>query len=437
MARLFFSFYPILLLAIAAYIAAGSLIQNKLAREWLIYDVAHDYIGAFYLIDELHKRVPQEEFSELVEQWPASSNIPLAIFNTDSLALESAELDQLQQQPIWVQDPDRQILYGSLSNSNQVARLGPMGTYAPLRKLEDGYSFMLFVILALPVLIWLLYFQRKLIRLESAATQLGQGEFSVRVSEKGSHRIGRLNHTFNGMAQRIEQLIEGHKSLTNAVAHELRTPIARIRFELEMLNTENTSPTVEPYIHGISEDVDELSKLVDELLSYARFDRETSRVNLEIHSLHELLAKLLDSRYLEQNENNISIEYDSHWCALDSQLQFMPFDPAYLERAIGNIVSNAQKYTVSKILLSVKLADDHCTVIIDDDGPGIPTADRDDLFEPFKRLDDSRTRATGGYGLGLAIVKQIAQWHGGESWIEESPMGGTRVLFRWPIVDLS
>lgn len=437
MARLFFSFYLILLLAIAVYIAVGSLIENKLARDWLLYDVAHDYIGAFYLIDELHKRVGQDEFSELVEQWPASSNIPLAILNIDELAIAPADREQLQQQPVWVQDPDEQILYGKLSNSSEVARLGPMGTYAPLLKLEVGYSFMLFVILALPVLIWLLNFQRKLNRLEAAATQLGQGDFSVRVSNKGSHRIGRLNHTFNRMAERIEQLIEGHKSLTNAVAHELRTPIARIRFELEMLNAENSTPTVVPYIHGISEDVDELSKLVNELLSYARFDRETSQIRLDIHSLHELLAKLIDSRYLERNDKNITIEYDSQWCALNSDLQFLPFHPVYLERALSNIVSNAQKYTTSKILLSVKLTSEDCTIMVDDDGPGIPRSDRDELFEPFKRLDNSRTRSTGGYGLGLAIVKQIAQWHGGESWIEDSPMGGTRVLLRWPIVDFS
>jgi signal transduction histidine kinase len=270
---------------------------------------------------------------------------------------------------------------------------------------------------------------RKLKRLDGAATRLGAGDFGARVSELGKHRIGQLNHSFNLMAERLERLILGHKSLTNAVAHELRTPVSRIRFQLDMLYEESDDDQRNEYMYGMSDNINEMTDLVDELLTYARFDREAPAIDLQLHSLHQSLVNVVAAAEID---SNVHVHYDAVWMQANPDQQFLPFEPKYLERAIGNLLSNAQKYSRSQVQISIHRTNHDCTIIVDDDGPGIPEEDWIEIFEPFRRLDNSRTRSTGGYGLGLAIVKQIAEWHSGSIRIEHSPPGGARFALIWP-----
>jgi two-component system, OmpR family, sensor histidine kinase RstB len=104
----------------------------------------------------------------------------------------------------------------------------------------------------------------------------------------------------------------------------------------------------------------------------------------------------------------------------------------HLRRAISNIVRNAQRYARSAITLDVQVDESGCRVVIDDDGPGIPVADRERLFLPFTRLDQDRNRQTGGHGLGLAIVHRVLQAHRGNAQIADSPLGGARFVLWWP-----
>lgn len=432
MVRLFFSLYLILFSFIAAYLVIGEVFENTLVRDLLVYDKANDYIGAFHLLDQLHQQLEADEFQKAVEDYPSTANVPLVLFEIQQLDFAEEHLAQLKRGDVYVADPEDQLLYYKLSDSNTVARFGPMHTYEPLAKIRDTYVSALFVVLAMAVLLWLQNLQRKFKRLDQAATQLGEGDFSVRVSEQGKHRIGRMNQSFNLMAERLERLIKGHKNLTNAVAHELRTPVARIRFQLDMMHEEKDEKQRKDYIYGMSDDINELSDLVDELLTYARFDREGPAVTMQPYSLHKSLVNVIGARHFH---SDTAMFYDDSWFLADPALENLPFEPKHLERAIGNLVSNAQKYAQAKIQIQVQRSQQSCTIYVDDDGPGIPEKDRDHIFEPFKRLDDSRTRSTGGYGLGLAIVKQIAQWHGGEVRIEQAPIGGARFVFTWPIRD--
>jgi two-component system sensor kinase ParS len=96
-----------------------------------------------------------------------------------------------------------------------------------------------------------------------------------------------------------------------------------------------------------------------------------------------------------------------------------------------NILRNAMRYAHNRVVLSVAREDGRNVVSVDDDGPGVPAAERQRLFEPFTRLEGSRGRDSGGVGLGLAIVRSVAEWHGGHAWISESPLGGARVSIRW------
>ncbi len=429
MIRLFFSFYLILLAFVFAYQFFGVAARDLLAREWLFYDNTNDFVGELYLVDVLHQTLTEDELKKVVAGYPTQSNIPLQLLEFDQLDIPQQHLEGLAQGEIYVDDPIETVLYSRLSNSDLVARLGPLGTYAPLASINNQFQQAIFIVLAVSVFVWMLTLRRKLKRLEYSATRLGAGEFTARVSELGKHRVGQLNNSFNLMAERLERLISGHKSLTNAVAHELRTPISRIRFQLDMLHEEVDNDQRNEYMFGMSDNINELSDLVDELLTYARFDREAPAIEMQSHSLHRSLLNIVGATDLDREAE---VRYDDSWIQENSKVQFLPFEPKHLERAIGNLLNNAQKYCQTKVQISVHLADNECSIFIEDDGPGIPEEDREQIFEPFTRLDNSRTRATGGYGLGLAIVKQIAEWHGGSIAIQNSSLGGARFVLTWP-----
>ncbi|MFT4924809.1 MAG: signal transduction histidine kinase [Phenylobacterium sp.] len=427
MIRLFISFFVMLLVFMIAYQMLGDLAADLWVYKMVVVDKSNDYVGAFYMLEQLYQQLDASGFKQLVANYPDVSNVPLVLFDINQLPIENVSLAPGQ---IFVADADYDILYYQFINSDLVARLGPMSTYQPLDELVDIYEQLLFVFVGLGVVVWLWLLQLKLSRLDRAAARLGEGDLSVRVSTAGSHKVGNLNQSFNLMAERVETLMKGHKSLTNAVAHELRTPIARIRFQLDMMYDEPDEAQRKEYMYGISDDINELTDLVDELLTYARFDRESPALTMQSNSLDESLQNVIRARHFD---SHLTLKYQNDWFASDSKLQNMPFDPKNLERAIGNLLSNAHKYADSKVEIIVEREAKYCQVCIDDDGPGIPEAERADIFIPFKRLDDSRTRATGGYGLGLAIVKQIALWHGGEVRVEQAPIGGARFILQWPL----
>jgi len=432
--RLFISFYLILAVCYVGFQLVGEAVEEGYFQEWVNYDKENDYIGLFHILDELHGRLGISQLHEIVDSFPDISNIPIETHKISELKIDEKGLELLRQGEIYVQDNDSDILYYRLKRSDLVVRVGPMQTYERLEELSNWYNQMFFLVLGVSALLWILNLQLKFNRLNKAAVQFGEGNFSVRVSEKGRHKIGKLNHSFNTMADRIDTLIKGHKSLTSAVAHELRTPVARMRFQLDMMHQEKDEKQRTDYIYGMSDDLNELGELVDELLTYARFDREAPAINMQAHSLHKSLLSVISARHLY---SDTTIFYDDSWFMADPALEDVPFEPKHLERAIGNLVSNAQKYTQSKVQIQVQRNRTSCTIYVDDDGPGIPESDRDSIFEPFRRLDDSRTRSTGGYGLGLAIVKQIAQWHDGEVRISQAPIGGARFIFTWPLSGLT
>jgi two-component system sensor histidine kinase RstB len=363
----------------------------------------------------------------MVDSYPKSSNFPIQLLNGKAFHREQTIFEESN---IYIAQPGINIAFYKFKNVDLVARIGPVRTYQPLINMDKLYQNSIFILVGLSVLIWMYNLQRKLNRLDNAATQFGDRDFTFRVSEARRHQVGRLNKSFNKMAQRIEELVKANKSLTNAVAHELRTPITRLCFQLDMMYEESDDALRKEYIYGMSDDVNELTELVDEILTFARFDNNTSDLNLQANSLDESLRRVIQAIHFD---SHLKLTYDDGWLSDDEENNVLPFDAKNLERAIGNLLSNAQKYADNQIQIHVVKTEDQCTIYVDDDGPGIPEQERNDIFAPFKRLDNSRTRATGGYGIGLAIVKQIVQGHGGEVRIDDAPLGGARFVVSWPI----
>lgn len=433
MLRLFASLYSLLLgTALVFGLIVAILYSNDRVVNWRVINMSFDHVGLIHMIEQLHQNLDEESFQAVVADYPSIANIPLELHNLQDLELSEADANALAPGNLIIGDLDDSVVYYRFIDSDRVAQFGPVTTYGPLENATSLVLIAVALIMTLGVFVWVWRLSRKLVLLDQAAMRFGGGDFNIRVSEKASDQVGGLNLSFNQMARRIENLIKGHKSLTNAVAHELRTPVSRIRFQLDMMHDESNEEKRNQYMYGISDDIEELGDLVDELLTFARFDREGRAQILQEYSLHESLCNVIRGSNLA---GTIKVIYEQNWleeCS-ESERRMLPYEPKYLERAIGNLVTNAQKYAESKVLISVERTASTCTIFVDDDGPGIPIGDRESIFEPFKRLDNSRTRTTGGYGLGLAIVRQVVEWHRGKVTISDSPLGGARFSISWPI----
>ncbi|MGB1238363.1 MAG: ATP-binding protein [Pseudomonadales bacterium] len=285
--------------------------------------------------------------------------------------------------------------------------------------LDNLYLSGFFLITALVLGGWIYLLQRKLKLLENSANRLAEGDFSARVPQSAKHSVGSLNEAFNKMAERIEQLIASHKRLTNAVAHELRTPIFRLRCQAELLEHGIERSEHEAYIKGIDQDLTELDQLVAEMLDCARMVRSEGSFELREHSF---------KTWLQQHSDTLKRS-----CAKALTIHTGPdvrlrFDEAQVIRALSNIVRNADKYAEQAIEISYTQCDSALEIRVDDDGLGIPSSQVERLLEPFERLDSARNRKVGGHGLGLSIVREITQQHGGQLRIETSALGGARVV---------
>lgn len=318
-------------------------------------------------------------------------------------------------------------LYALAPSDNHLLFLGPIEIRS-----DPVYSQLwISVLVALVVVAFIVFFlarpiESRLARLEKTATRLAHGDLSVRLLATEQDPIGRLEGAFNYMADRIESLVRSQQELTNAVSHELRTPIARIRFELEMLNMATTQAEQERRVKEVDRDLSDLDGLIDELLTYARLGAAAPPIKFEELIIEELLENVC------KNVMTIYEHIEYHWKREKSAPATVNAEARYLHRALHNLVSNASHYAQKQVRILFIVLNGNNLVYVDDDGPGIPKDDRERIFSPFTRLDNSRNRETGGYGLGLAIVRRIVRWHQGKIWIEDSPLGGARFVLSWP-----
>jgi two-component system, OmpR family, sensor kinase ParS len=279
---------------------------------------------------------------------------------------------------------------------------------------------------ALAIILWLRLFRRDMITLEKAANRVGEGRFDLHVDMSRGAALYPLADSFNKMKDRIGALLGSHKNLTNAISHEFRTPITRLRFRHELAIQAKTLEEKDRELQLMNSAIDQLDDLSTELLEYARLDREQPKLDIAPIDVEPWLNELAQDARELASATGRDVQINVH-----PDCEEVDGDYRYLSRAAANLLQNAVRYARQRVELRVVMTDGKRRLQVDDDGEGIPVADRERLFEPFTRLDDSRNRQSGGSGIGLAIVKQIARWHGGDARIRESELGGTRVTLTW------
>ena len=253
---------------------------------------------------------------------------------------------------------------------------------------------------------------RPIKRLAQAADDFGRGRDIRDFRPSGATEVELAGHAFNLMRDRIRRQISQRTEMLAGVSHDLRTPLTRMKLQLALMGGN-------PEIADLKKDVDEMERMVGGYLAFARGEGTERAVDTD-------LVELVTDAVNDARREGTAIEIT----AAPPKI-VLPLRRDALRRALANVIGNARRYA-RRIEVSMSLRGHGVDVVVDDDGPGIPVGQREDVFRPFFRLDSSRNPETGGTGLGLAIARDIVRTHGGEITLHDSPLGGLRAVLRLP-----
>ncbi len=315
-----------------------------------------------------------------------------------------AELRRLT--PLWNPGTQSRMLTAWPSRDGKyrllIDSLHPLGPPSPI-------PFYIWIVAATVVFCYILavHLASPLRALEQVVVRFGHGDLASRVETKRGDEIGKLARAFNVMADRIENLLKAQRRLLQDVSHELRSPLARLKFAVELART---NPDRERSFGRIDKELDRLSKLVSELLQVTRAESDPRSREQEEISVPDLLIDLIDDNQVEAAANGRSVRM------IKSEETFIHGDRELLRRAVENVLRNAIRFSPEGSDIEVGLERRHSIAVISirDFGPGVPEEKLPNLFKPFYRVEADRGRDRGGgVGLGLAIAERAIAIHDG------------------------
>jgi len=393
-------------------------------------DMRNSWAGTFYLIEQALLQHDKSQQPEAMEKLKDRFGLEVDLLALADLSLSERQLSQLKNGVITVDnlgDDERESFYKKMPDSDSVIFIGPLPYPWIKNFISPLLLALLLLVVALTTFFWIWTLWKDITRIRKAAEQFGAGDLDVRVPYKKTARLAQLSQAFNTMAEQTQSSIRSHKELTSAVSHELRTPVARMRFSLDMLEESSDVADRSRYVKNMNVDMDELDLLLNELLTYARFDQGDNHLNIQALSLPEWMAAAVDS--MRGIMGGIALGWEDEDSIKD---ELAHFDPVLMSRLLSNLVQNASRYANTRVLISVSETEQEHQICVDDDGLGIPERDRERLFGAFATRDNSRSKESEGFGLGLAIVKRIVDAHQGTVEIHDSPLGGAQFCVRWP-----
>ncbi len=257
---------------------------------------------------------------------------------------------------------------------------------------------------------------RPIRRLAIAADALGKGRDVPTFKLQGATEVRQAATAFNLMRDRLLRQISQRTEMLAGVSHDLRTPLTRMKLQLAMLKDG-------PDVAELKADVVEMETMIDGYLAFARGEGPEEPVRTD---LGELLADAVSGA--QRAGGTVELALDVHG---EGDLS-LPLRPAAFKRCLANLIGNAMRYGQT-VKVAATRKGDSIEVTVDDDGPGIAPDRREEVFRPFRRLEESRNIETGGVGLGLTIARDVVHAHGGAILLEDSPLGGLRARLRLPV----
>ena len=428
--------------AMAAALALVALLMGDALSLRLARRLAQRTRGGVAVMCDLLDRSPPDRLEATRRQIERAAGSPVRLLDRDAEELHAIGKHIRPHEPYLVRDErGRWTIYAGLAKHPKVLVLGPVRWHRILTVGDLAYAIALAVLVSLVVALLLVApMARRISSLERAASALASGDLQARVTVGGGHDVlDRLAAHFNHMADRIQSMVEAQRTVLERVSHDLRTPVSRIRFNLELLDASCSSPggagtggserSSQRRIRAIEDDLDEIEHLVDEILTYARLRSASRPLDLQPVPVRQLVENTIAyTPALQSGEVQVEV------CG---QAPTLSCDERYLRRCLDNLLDNALRHARNRIRVEIQETDDSVLLAVEDDGPGVPEDWRDRIFEPFARLVGHRTgtgrcssrgrgpRRLGGRGGrlpgGRPIRDQVA---------EASPKGRKQVSHR-------
>jgi len=386
-------------------------------------------ISAFLMLNELGRH-KNEERVQALKKLRLMFKYPIQIKAVDTLEISAVNKRSIKNGNISVvlksstSSNPFLLAYAPIGNSAYALELGkiPFFNWFPQYLIFFQIAFTL-LLMATSSFFLVRPLEKRLKLVDKQVENIGHNKQLLIVPKQSTDAIGQLANTVNSMANRIQRLLDAQNDMVGAISHELRTPVARIRFRMAIIEDYDEPEIVEQTI-GIEQDLTELEDLINEVITFSKLKRDTPNLSLETFTQNELFDPLVNSAKLINPSIIVSIATPDN--------SNLTGDYRYLNRAVENLLFNALKYARSQVELGYEVSENQHAIWVSDDGDGILKQDRMNVFEPFTRLDSSRTRESGGYGLGLAIVKQIMEWHDGKVEVLSNAKQGAKMKLSWP-----
>lgn len=474
----------LLVVILVATIGLGWLFDN-IYQDYLVEDTSVETTDS--VIEALGSHLAtaidgQNDPEAFVRHWPINDNYNLSLQAFNQLSMPKSLTKAIKQgEPILLESTTGVSFYYYLPQSDQVLVLK---SALPLQQQQDAqkatqssywFTALFYFILLILFMLWAMPLVRRLIQLRQSTKRLGKGDLSARIDLGGISYIRDIEIEFNRMAQRIEVLVSDIKLLSSAVSHDLRTPLARIRFGIDTIAEEEDPKLQQQYLEKVGANVDDMTDLVETLLSYARLDQTLIELDKTQINVEKVVSNCIASQSVnlgknpntskKQTDETTSITFDA-----TEQGMFTLGDSRFLSMLVANLVQNAIRYGHGEVAISltsekvnsdkikldrVKSSDakvlnakakkantkqantKQLVLCVEDNGDGIVADQVERLFKPFMRGDALASTPKNdkqGYGVGLAIVQRIADWHQATIDVDQSPrLGGARFIVRFPL----
>ena len=416
--RLLFRSYLLLvggLLVVAIVLDLGfGYLQSKQAP-----DVDRWLESTFHLVEARLAAAPAGERDAVAAELAATLGTGLQLLARDEVHMQETADHRLP--PLVDANGNTSYLHDAES-VNAIIRLGPIPQPEDsllLDLLPPLFYLSIFIVVAL----WVRPILKDINIISGGAQRFAADYREPPSTAEQTTELTALAKNLDDMAARLSGVLRSQKELIAALSHEMRTPLARIRFALAVLG-DKADDGLREKLAAMNDDVQEIDDLVASMLNYARLDHPDIEMHWQDVPAEAWLGRITG----KTPAGSIEIELQT-----ESTPDTARMDPRLMELALSNLLVNATKYAERQVHCSLAQDGGDYVLTVEDDGRGIPEHEREKVFKAFTRIDDSRNRETGGYGLGLAVVARVAELHGGAAAVDaSSTLGGASFSIRWP-----
>jgi signal transduction histidine kinase len=376
--------------------------------------------STFHLIELRLAEAPGESHDDVLAAISAELGVGVQLLARDDVHITATSEHRM---PALIDADGNSSYLHDAELLDAVIRIGPVSAPAQsalLNLLPPLFYLSIFIVVGL----WLRPLLKDIDIISGGAQRFAADYRDPPATADQTTQLTALAGNLDDMAARLSSVLRSQKELIAALSHEMRTPLARIRFALAVI-ANSDDEKLKSKLAAMNDDVQEVDDLIASMLNYARLDHPDITMHYQAVPAKEWLGQIVGKNEAEQ----VTFEL-----ATDGAPDKVYMDPRLMELALSNLLVNASKYASATVHCSITENEGRYVLTVEDDGSGVPENERATVFKAFTRVDDSRNRETGGYGLGLAVVARVAELHGGKADVGTSDaLGGALFSIRWPL----